>query len=131
MAVLHSLILKSSITALRPILLYSVYFDKSVCFTEYIELPYNLNTFSFQFSSLDYRSPYKVVYEYMLEGVDNSWISTSAFHREAFYTKLSSGEYMFRLRVRNTDGVYSSNELSIPVIITLLSGVHGMLIHFI
>ena len=98
--------------------IYSVYFDKSVCFTEYIELPYNLNTFSFQFSSLDYRSPYKVVYEYMLEGVDNSWISTSAFHREAFYTKLSSGEYMFRLRVRNTDGVYSSNELSIPVIIT-------------
>lgn len=53
----------------------------------------------------------------MLEGVDDSWISTSAFHREAFYTKLPSGEYMFRLRVRNSDGVYSLNELSIPVII--------------
>lgn len=96
---------------------YSAYFDKSVSFTEHIELPYNLNTFSFQFSSLDYRSPYKVGYEYMLEGVDDSWISTSAFHREAFYTKLPSGEYMFRLRVRNSDGVYSLNELSIPVII--------------
>lgn len=58
---------------------YSAYFDKSVSFTEHIELPYNLNTFSFQFSSLDYRSPYKVGYEYMLEGVDDSWISTSAF----------------------------------------------------
>ena len=118
MAVLHSLIFKIFNHSVEADSIYSVYFDKSVCFTEYIELPYNLNTFSFQFSSLDYRSPYKVVYEYMLEGVDNSWISTSAFHREAFYTKLSSGEYMFRLRVRNTDGVYSSNELSIPVIIT-------------
>ena len=58
---------------------YSAYFDKSVSFTEHIELPYNLNTFSFQFSSLDYRSPYKVGYEYMLEGVDDSWISTSLF----------------------------------------------------
>lgn len=97
--------------------IYSVYFDKSVSFTDHIELPYNMNSFSFQFSSLDYFNPYKVGYEYMLEGIDESWISTSAFHREAFYTKLPYGEYLFRLKVRNTDGVYSSNELSIPVVI--------------
>ena len=33
---------------------------------------------------------------------------------------------MFRLRVRNTDGVYSSNELPYLSLLTLLSGVHGI-----
>lgn len=97
---------------------YAAYFDQSVSFISQIELPYNMNSFSFEFSGLDYANPNKLTYEYMLEGVDNSWVKVPADHREAFYTKLAYGNYVFRLRVANCDGVVSSNELAIPVVIT-------------
>ena len=45
MAVLHSLIFKIFNHSVEADSIYSVYFDKSVCFTEYIELPYNLKHF--------------------------------------------------------------------------------------
>lgn len=96
---------------------YSKYFDNSVCFTSDIKLPYNLNSFSLEFSALDFSNPYKLNYEYKLDGVDESWIHVTASHREAIYTKLSFGDYVFRLRVSNADGIYSSNELSIPIVI--------------
>ena len=49
----------------------------------------------------------------MLEGVDKDWVQTDATKREASYTKLSPGKYVFKLKVSNADQIWNSGELSI------------------
>ena len=42
----------------------------------------------------------------MLEGLDREWIQTDANRRFATYTRLEPGEYTFRVKGSNMDGVW-------------------------
>lgn len=97
--------------------LYSSYFNKNISQMKRIEVPYNWNSFTFIFSALNYANPQKISYAYMLEGVDKDWVQTDATKREASYTKLSQGEYVFKLKASNADKVWNSEELSIIVVV--------------
>lgn len=97
--------------------LYSSYFDKNISRMRKIEVPYNWNSFTFIFSALNYVNPQKISYAYMLEGVDKDWVQTDATKREASYTKLSPGKYVFKLKVSNADQIWNSGELSIIVVV--------------
>ncbi|QXP71847.1 response regulator [Polaribacter sp. R2A056_3_33] len=72
-----------------------------------ITLPYNQNNIVVNFSSLDLTTPYKNEYAYMLEGLNNYWIYTSASNRNANYNDLSSGTYKFKVKSSNSDGVWN------------------------
>ena len=50
--------------------------------------------------------PARVRFEYQLEGVDPGWIDAGD-RRFAFYAGLGGGDYRFRVRARNEDGVAS------------------------
>lgn len=83
----------------------------------YIELAYNEQFFSFEFSSLDFTNPSKNKYKYILEGFDKDW--TNAGNRKyANYTNLDPGEYIFKVKGTNNDGIWSNDAAKIAVIIS-------------
>lgn len=71
-----------------------------------IELSYFQNVFSFQFTSLDYNSPETIKYAYMMEGFDKNWIYSDS-RRFATYTNLDPGNYIFKVKATNSDGLWN------------------------
>ena len=90
---------------------------KSITYTKEIELSYGQNVFSFEFSALDFTAPSKNRYSYMMQGFDNDWIN-SGKRRYVTYTNLDPGEYIFRVKGSNNDGIW--NEHGTQVIIKIL-----------
>lgn len=82
-----------------------------------IELPYQLNFLSFEFSALNYIAAHKNNYAYKLEGLHADWIF-SGNNRTATFTNLDPGTYTFRVKGSNNDGVW--NEQGASMIITIL-----------
>jgi ligand-binding sensor domain-containing protein/signal transduction histidine kinase len=98
--------------------------DKTICFDTPIEdirqisLSYYNNSFEIDFVALDYNSPKNNQYAYMLEGFDKSWIYCNASESFTKYTNLDSGEYIFRVKASNSDGVWNEDGASLKIIIT-------------
>lgn len=88
--------------------------ERSMEFTTRIKLNYDQNIFSVGFSVLNFIKPAKNQYAYKLEGLDNSWIYTSA--PEANFANLPPGTYTLSVKGSNNDGVWS-NPSSLEIII--------------
>lgn len=69
-----------------------------------IELKHNDNTFSINFIGLHYTDPKKNSYEYMLSGYQNEWTKSGNTNRVNF-TQLPPGEYEFKVKALNNDGI--------------------------
>lgn len=91
--------------------------SKTIIETDEIVISYNQNNVSFEFAALHYSSSEKNVYAYILEGFDNDW-NYSGERRTAYYTFLSPGEYIFRAKGSNNDGIWNEKGTSIKLIIT-------------
>lgn len=91
---------------------------KHITFAEALELSYENDVFSFDFASLDYKNPLKIKYQYKMENFNEEWIDTDAKRRTATYTNLPEGNYTFRVRATNSDGVWSKNEVALKIKIT-------------
>jgi signal transduction histidine kinase/ligand-binding sensor domain-containing protein/DNA-binding response OmpR family regulator len=96
----------------------SIVLDQVISETEKIRLSYKENTFSFEFSALSYDLPDKNIYKYKMEGVDADWIEVSADRRFANYTKLKGGDYIFKVKAANNDGVWNEKPLSLSITIS-------------
>jgi ligand-binding sensor domain-containing protein len=81
-----------------------------------IELPYNQNFFSFEFSALNYTDSRKNQYAYRLEGVDKQWVH-SGTRRVAAYTDVAPGTYTFRVKGSNNEGVWNDSDASVRIVI--------------
>ncbi len=77
--------------------------EKSIEYTDEIHLSYKESMISFQFAAIDFITPHKKQYEYIFEGVDDDWISTSSNKRYASYTNLKPGTYTFKVRVKGDE----------------------------
>lgn len=82
-----------------------------------IVLPSRSSVFSLFFASLNYTSPDKKQYAYMLEGFDKSWNYVGG-ERSATYTNLDPATYTFKVKGLNNDGEWSDKVLSLQVQIT-------------
>lgn len=82
-----------------------------------IELSYQQDIISFEFSAFDFQSPHKNQYAYKLEGFDEDWIQAGD-RRYVTYTNLPGGDYVFHVIAANSDGVWNEQGVSIPIIIT-------------
>lgn len=67
---------------------------------------------SFDFAALDFASPDKNQYRYILEGFDEDWNDPGQYRR-ATYTKLPAGDYTFRVRAANSDGLWNQQDVSL------------------
>jgi ligand-binding sensor domain-containing protein/two-component sensor histidine kinase len=94
-----------------------VQFDLALSSLEEITLSYRDNYFSFDFASLDYSSPERNRYAYRLEGLDRNWTQAGTRHF-AGYTHVDPGEYVFRVKGTNGDGIWNEVGTSIRIIIT-------------
>lgn len=59
---------------------------------------------TFRYTALSYTIPQRVRFQCMLEGYDADWITVGTA-RDLGYTNLPPGEYVFRVRATNNDGV--------------------------
>lgn len=82
-----------------------------------ITLSHSIDLIEFEFAALDYSAPGKNQYAYMLENFNNDWIYSGTV-RTATFTNLSPGEYVFRVKGSNNDGVWNEAGTSIKLIIT-------------
>lgn len=81
-----------------------------------IILNHDENFFSLEFAALSYRNTSKNLYAYQLVGVDKGWIY-SGTRRLASYTNISPGNYEFRVKTANNDGVWNEKGVSVKIII--------------
>jgi signal transduction histidine kinase/ligand-binding sensor domain-containing protein/DNA-binding response OmpR family regulator len=91
-------------------------FEKPYPFGKTIELDYTENFLSFEFAALNYVNPEKNQYAYKMEGVDKDWVY-SGTRRFASYPNLDPGEYVFRVKGSNNDGVWNEAGTSLVIII--------------
>ncbi len=87
---------------------------KSILETEEIELPYDSYVITFEFVALDYTNPENNNYSYMLEGFDKDWIP-SGTRRFVTYSGIGAGEYKFKVRGSNNDGVWNMEGTSLKI----------------
>lgn len=90
--------------------------QKSILFTDKVELSYSQNFFSFEFTALNYRQAEKNKYKYIMEGFQDEWIDAGT-ERKVSYTNLNPGEYVFRVIASNNDGIWNKKGTSIKIII--------------
>ena len=79
-----------------------------------IEIPWYDNKVVFDFAALSYRNPSKNQYSYSLEGYDSDWVYSNN-RRFATYTNLPSGEYTFKIKGSNNDGIWNEEGATINV----------------
>ena len=79
-----------------------------------IDLDYSDYVVGFEFSALDFTAPEKNKYRYKLEGFDSGWVETQNI-RQATYTNLKPGNYIFKVQGSNNDGVWNSEGASIDI----------------
>lgn len=87
-----------------------------ISMTRKIELDHAENTFSFEFIALNHIHPEENLYVYKLEGFDKKWIN-AGHKREAYYTNISPGNYVFRVIAANNDRVWNKKGASVQIII--------------
>lgn len=78
-----------------------------------LELPYDQNHLTFRFIGISTTVPEKVQYRYMLEGLDKDW-SPLTSKTDATYSGIPPGEYIFRVKAANNEGVWNSEPVSFP-----------------
>ena len=91
--------------------------DTNITFKKTIYLTYDQNTFTFEFAALNYVQPHKNQYAYQLEGLDPDWVYCDNRH-VAHYTNVPPGEYTFRVKGSNNDGVWNEQGALVRIIIT-------------
>jgi ligand-binding sensor domain-containing protein/serine phosphatase RsbU (regulator of sigma subunit) len=97
---------KDKINSTEPLINFDsiVINDSSYQITDEIHLPYGEYKIEFSFVGISFKDPHKVTYQYILEGNDIDWspISTLNFAR---YPRLDPGEYTFKIKAFNSDGI--------------------------
>ena len=81
-----------------------------------IHLRYDQDFFSFDFVALNYTAPEKNTYAYMMEGFDKEWVNAGT-RRYAAYTHLDPGQYTFKVKAANNDGIWNEQGVSVSIVI--------------
>jgi len=78
-----------------------------------LELPYNENHITFEFTAINMTNPEKIQYQYKLEPFDHAWINTSLllgsskYHLTLPYSNLPPGDYTFNVKAANENGIWN------------------------
>jgi signal transduction histidine kinase/ligand-binding sensor domain-containing protein len=70
----------------------------------------------FHFTGLSFSAPDKVQFQYKLEGLDRDWLNAGGA-RAASYSYVPAGDYRFRVRACNNDGVWNEAGASLAFVV--------------
>lgn len=87
---------------------------KHISLTGELVLNHKQSVFTFDFIALNYTSPEKNQYAYKLEGLEADWNKVGN-KRSATYTSLPPGNYIFRVKASNNDGVWNETGASLRI----------------
>jgi signal transduction histidine kinase/ligand-binding sensor domain-containing protein/DNA-binding response OmpR family regulator len=79
-----------------------------------VKLKHNQNNFSIEFAALSYMQSEKNQFAYILEGYDEDWHYVKN-QRKVIYTNLDFGEYTFKVKAANNDGLWNTNGDSLKI----------------
>jgi len=91
--------------------------SKSIIAAPDISLSYKDRFFSIRFAALDFSSPQHNQYRYKMEGLDKDWIFAGNEYK-ATYTNIPSGNYIFRVKGANSNGVWNEKGASMKITVT-------------
>lgn len=80
--------------------------NTNLLFPDKITLDHTQNIFSIGFSGIYYSNPEKILYQYKLEGEDKDW-NNLGNQQSVTFRNLKPGNYEFKVRASNEDGVWS------------------------
>jgi signal transduction histidine kinase len=83
--------------------------------TKEIHLSHNQNTFSFEFSNIDFISAHADTrLLYMLQNYDNGWRKAGE-ERTVYYFNLPAGKYIFKVKALNAAGVAAEKDIAVII----------------
>ena len=88
--------------------------EKSITFSDELVLQSNQNSFSFRVAALDFQAPRMSRIMYKLDGFDADWLTVGE-SPIVTYSNLRYGNYTFRVKVSNSDGVWNEEGISLKV----------------
>lgn len=89
---------------------------QSITHTKEITIAYKSSSLvSIGFSALSYVYPQGNHYAYKLEGKDKDWIYTNGLVHRVNYSDLSPGNYIFKVKASNNDGVWNEEGASLKI----------------
>ncbi|WP_165876212.1 hybrid sensor histidine kinase/response regulator transcription factor, partial [Mariniflexile fucanivorans] len=90
--------------------------NKVISETNHITFNHKQSVFTIEYIGINYTRPEKNQYAYYLEGLEESWNFVGNL-RSATYTNLDYGDYTFKLKAANNDGVWNKEPLNIKITI--------------
>lgn len=84
----------------------------SITFSDKVVLTADQNSFSFRIATLSYQAPRMNKLMYKLEGFDEGWL-TIGESPLVTYSNLGYGDYVFKVKASNSDGVWNEQETSL------------------
>ncbi len=69
-----------------------------------------------QFTALSFVAPNELEFRYKLEGFDKAWVNPGT-RRTAFYTNVPPGQYTFRVKAANSDGVWNETGTAVSLVL--------------
>lgn len=91
-------------------------FSEAIAVSDTVTFNHNQSVFSLAFAALSFQLPEQNQYAYQLQGFDTQWQHVGN-KREATYTNLDPGKYIFQVRAANNDGVWNHAGRAIDVIV--------------
>jgi len=79
-------------------------------------IPKDINI-TIEFAAIHFAQPEENQYAYIMEGFDKEW-NYVGNKKEATYANMDAGEYVFRVKASNNDGVWNEEGKSIKIIVT-------------
>ncbi|RDB03705.1 sensor histidine kinase [Runella aurantiaca] len=84
--------------------------------TSDIQLSPEDNTFSIDYSAIDFFSSGQNTYQYRLVGLDDHWINAEA-QTTARFGQVPPGSYTFELKVANNDGIWNNTPRQLRIVV--------------
>ncbi len=89
---------------------------KSISQTDQLILSNEQSVFTIEYAGLNFTRSEKNSYAYYLKGYESDWNYVNQ-KRNATYTNLDPGEYVFKLKAANNDGVWNEKPLELKIIV--------------
>ncbi|MGI0106668.1 hybrid sensor histidine kinase/response regulator transcription factor [Salinimicrobium sp. WS361] len=90
--------------------------EKVISQTEKITLKHSQSVFTIDFASIDFTRPENIQYAYYLEGFEETW-NYVGNTRSATYTNLPAGDYKFKVKATNSDGLWEGEPVTLGITI--------------
>lgn len=83
---------------------------------ETITLPYHQNDLTLEYVGIHFDNPEKITYQYKMEGVHEDWVKVGT-ERTARFNNLKPGNYIFKVKAANADGVWNEKPTALAILI--------------